>query len=74
MKFRLSVQDNNLKGSIIKGDDNMAFSYYTPSMGIISDIINNPWFVPIAVAFIGLFMIIIVFFMIPKMLFREEGG
>jgi len=49
----------------------MTFSYYTPSMELISDIMNNPWFVPALVGFIGLFMAIIVFVMVPKMIMRE---
>jgi hypothetical protein len=44
----------------------MAFTYHTDTMQLISNIMNNPWFVPVIVAVIGIFMIVLVFIMIQE--------
>ena len=49
----------------------MTGTYYTDMVGLPAQIINNPYFVMACVAIIGVFMLVMLFIMIPMMLMQD---
>ena len=45
--------------------------YYTETIRVASQIITNPWFVLIGAGVIGIFMLLMVFILVPSIFTRE---